>query len=218
MRNFIILAIVAGGVWHLSQNGLPAFSPVEVYDGAGNPVVRVITFDGCGKPCQMATQELQRRGVAFEEVAINPHADNDESDAFKLWKSAGRDSFPLVVSGDQVINGSGTPAQMATLLGRNFDDRYLTRTEKGYFKNHFFSDGSPRVVVYGADWCPYTSKLREQLDDDGVDYLMIDVDKSSDKTRLSKTMEIYGYPATWVGYTRARGVDIADVDHVVRSY
>ena len=218
MRKLLVLAAIGGGVWHLSQNGLPTFSPVEVYDATGNPLVKVITIADCGRPCKMAIDELKRRRVAFEEIEIDPHDDNDNSEAFELWKNAGRDVFPLLVSGDQVINGSGTPAMTASLLARNFDDKYLTSTEKNYFKNHFNADGSPRVVVYGADWCPYTRKLRAQLEDDNVDYLMIDVDKHYDKKRMSKTMEIEGFPATWVGYTRARGSDIGDVRKVMNSY
>lgn len=218
MRKFVLLAVVAAGAWQLGQNGLGTSPSVEIYDDTGNPVVKVITIDDCGKACRLATDELKRRRVAFEEIRIDPHDSSDDSEDYALWKRAGRDVFPLVVSGDQVINGSGTPAQMATLLGRSFDDRYLTSNEKRYFQNHFYADGTPRVVVYGADWCPDTAKLRRQLDDDGIDHVMIDVEKSGEKKRLAKTMEIYGYPATWVGYTRARGVKIRDVNRVIESY
>ncbi len=218
MRKILVLAIVVGGIWQLSQHGLPTTASVAVYDESGDPLVKVISIENCGVSCRMATDELKRRRVAFEEVIIDPHDKSDDSENFRLWKRAGRDVFPLVVAGDQLINGSGTPAQMASLLARNFDDKYLTDSERRYFRRHFDTDGSPRVVVYGADWCPHTKKLREQLDDDDVDYVMVDVDKSADKLDMIKSMEIGGYPVAWVGYSRARGSDISHVNRVLDSY
>ena len=31
-------------------------------------------------------------------------------------------------------------------------------------------------------------------------------------------MEIYGYPATWVGYTRVKGTNLRAVNKVLQSY
>jgi glutaredoxin len=36
-----------------------------------------------------------------------------------------------------------------------------------------------RIKVYGADWCPLTAEAREHLDELGVDYEYIDIEKDS---------------------------------------
>ena len=35
----------------------------------------------------------------------------------------------------------------------------------------------PKVTVYGADWCPLTTNARSLLDEQGVNYSYIDIDK-----------------------------------------
>jgi len=218
MRKLFFLIVIAGGAWQISQNGFPSLSSVKVYDESGNPIVKLITVDDCGKPCQMAKNELKRRRVDFEEITINPNDDSNNDDNLALWKKVGRNSFPLIASGEEVINGSGTPAAMATMLGLNYDDKYLTRTEQRLFKNHFNQDGSPKIVVYGTSWCPGTKKLREELKASNVDFVEIDVERNGDQERLLKTMEIGGYPATWVGYTRVNGTNLKSVNSVLKSY
>jgi len=216
MRNLFFILIAGAGAWQWSQGGFSFSSSVSAFDESGNPVVKVLTVDDCGKPCQMAISELKRRRVDFEEIQIDPH--QGTGDAVDLWKAEGQGGFPLIVSGEEKINGSGTPAQVATLLGLNFNDKYFSSAEKRYYKKHFYEGGSPRVVMYGADWCPYTKKLREELQANNIDFVEIDVDKSGQKEKISRTMGISGYPTTWVGYTRVNGSSLKDVDKVLKNY
>jgi len=177
----------------------------------------MFTIDNCGKACTMGRDGLKRRRVAFSEVRIDPRNDGDEN--VKLWKSLGAtNGFPLIVAGREKIVGSGSNAQMVAMLGRNFGDKYLTRTERRYFENHFYEDGSPRVVMYGADWCGYCARLRKDMKADGLDFYEIDVEKSGEKETMSRTMEIYGYPATWVGYQRVNGTSLRAVKATVNNY
>ena len=106
----------------------------------------------------------------------------------------------------------------ATMLGRSFGEKYLTGFEKRLFRKHFYEDGSPKIVMYGADWCPYCKKLRDEFHANGVDYIEIDVDRSAYKDEILRTMQINGYPATWVGYTRVRGTDLSAVERTRNSY
>jgi hypothetical protein len=55
------------------------------------------------------------------------------------------------VAGEYSVAGT-SKTQLATLLGENFGDRYLTFQEKRYFNNHFYADGYAKIVMYGADW------------------------------------------------------------------
>ena len=65
----------------------------------------------------------------------------------------------------------------------------------------------------GKQWLQYTNNSP-----DNVDYIEIDVEKSAYKNRIIKTMEIGGYPATWVGYTRVNGTDLRAVNKVRNAY
>ena len=215
MRKLVLIIAIGIGYWYWDTGELPFWPAAGAYDEGGNPVVWIFTVKNC-RPCQQGIDGLERRRVDFEEKQID--LDNDADENVKLWKSLRKDnSFPLIVAGKEKIIGSSRPA-MAGILGINFGDEYLSRTEKRYYKNHFYADGSPKIVMYGADWCPYCKKLREEFEANKVDYIEIDVEKSGERETMVKTMEIYGYPATWVGYTRVNGSDLKAVNAVLRSY
>jgi glutaredoxin len=215
MRKLIFIIAVGIGIWYWQNGQIPFLSTAGAFDDAGNPVVWLFTVKNCGKACSMGRNNLKRRRVAFEEKLIDP---NDSSDPnVDLWKSVGRGGFPLIVGGDIKIKGSGTNSMIVEMLGINFGNRYLTSTERRFYKKHFYDDGTPRIVMYGADWCPYCKKLRTEFNDNNIDFLEIDVDKSAYKTQITKTMEIPGYPAVWVGYTRVNGGDLRAVKKVMRS-
>jgi glutaredoxin len=98
----------------------------------------------------------------------------------------------------------------ASLLGKAFGENYLTQNEKRYFKAHFNVDGSPRIVLYGTDWCPHCAKLRKKLNVNRASFEDVDVEKDGDKNQSLQTMGVAGYPATWVGYTRVKNVSDCD--------
>lgn len=217
MRKLIFIMIIGFGAWQWHQGELPFLSPAGAFDEAGNPAVWLFTVKNCGKPCQEARSQLNRRRVSFEEKLIDPQDSSDEN--VKLWKKMRQgNGFPLIVAGKEKLVGGGSRPRMATLLALNFGDKHLTSTEKRYFKKHFYQDGSPKIIMYGADWCPYCKKLREELQANNVDFIEIDVEKSGEKERMSKTMAITGYPATWVGYTRVNGSNLKAVKKTLNSY
>jgi glutaredoxin len=216
MRKLILIIAIGVGYWYWDKGELPFMSTAGAYDDEGNPIVWIFTVKGCGKACQLGIDGLKRRRVAFEEKQIDPDNDADENE--KLWLTVRKSNgFPLIVAGKEKIVGSGKAA-IASILGKNFGDKYLSRTEKRYFKKHFYPDGMPRIVMYGADWCPYCKKLRREFNENNVDFLEIDVEESGEKETMSKTMEIHGYPATWVGYTRVNGSNIRAINAAFRSY
>lgn len=216
MRNLILILLLGAGIWSWKEGKLPFQSAGGAFDEAGNPVVWIFTIDNCGKACDMGINQLKRRRVSYEEKRIDPRNDSDPN--VKLWESVGRGGFPLIVAGNERIEGSGTEPMHATMLGRSFGDEYLTGFEKRLFRKHFYEDGSPKIVMYGTDWCPYCKKLRDEFHANGVDYIEIDVDKSADKEKILNTMQISGYPATWVGYTRVNGTSLRAVEKTVSGY
>jgi len=216
MRKLLLFLIIGAGAWYWDKGDSPLMSTAGAYDEGGNPVVWIFTVNNCGKPCEQGRDGLKRRRVAFEEKRVD--LNNDADDNVKLWKTLRKDNrFPLIVAGDEKIIGSSRPA-IAGILGVNFGDKYLSRNEKRYFKNHFYADGTPRIVMYGADWCGYCKKLRDEFNANNIDFVEIDVEKSGDKETMAKTMEINGYPATWVGYTRVKGSNLKAVNNVLKTY
>lgn len=216
MRKLALVLALGAGIWSWKEGKLPFLSPAGAFDEAGNPVVWIFTIDNCGKPCELGLNQLQRRRVSYEEKRIDPQDGNDPN--VKLWKSAGRGGFPLIVAGNERIEGSGTAPMHATMLGRSFGEKYLTGFEKSLFRKHFYDDGSPRIVMYGADWCPHCKRLRDEFHANSVDFVEIDVEKSAYREQILKTMEIAGYPATWVGYSRVNGTDLRAVETTRNGY
>lgn len=216
MKKLLLIAALGVGIWQWQTGNLPFLSTAGAFDEAGNPVVWIFTIDQCGEPCELGRKQLQRRRVKFEEKRIDPGNSSDPN--VKLWKAVGRGGFPLIVAGNERIEGSGTTPMHATMLGRSFGDKYLSGFEKSLFRKHFYDDGSPKIVMYGADWCPHCKKLREEFHANNVDFIEIDVEKSAYKEQILKTMEIAGYPATWVGYNRVRGTNLRAVEKTRSSY
>lgn len=211
MKKLILvgLLLVVYWYWH-SGKLLFGGKGAAAIDATGNSVVWVFTFTGCGDSCVSVVRELRNRNVPFEEKIISPERRDERN--FKIWKGYGSgNNFPLLVVGEQTLTGFYIP-NMASLLGKAFGDTYLTQNERRYFKAHFNADGSPRIVLYGTDWCPHCAKLRKELNANHVSFEDIDVERNGDKSQLLQTMGIAGYPATWVGYTRVKnGSDYSEI-------
>lgn len=210
-KSVVVIGFLLAGYCYWNSGKLPFGGKNTVaVDAAGNSVVWLFTFGGCGDSCTNAVRELRNRNVPFEEKVISSERRDEPN--FKIWQGYGTgNNFPLLVVGDQTLTGFYVP-NMASLLGKAFGETYLTQNEKRYFKAHFNADGSPRIVLYGTDWCPHCAKLRKELNANHVFFEDVDVEKNGDKNQLLKTMGIAGYPATWVGYTRVKnGSDYREI-------
>lgn len=210
MKKLIFIALIAAGFWHW-KGGSFSGSDASV-DSAGNPTVIAFTFAECGEPCTDTIAALKHRGVPYEEIEINPAKPDEEN--YKLWEKYGVRTFPLVVAGKEKVSSSSKSALVA-LLAINFKDDYLTNAEAQYFTRHFDSNGKPKVVLYGTDWCPTCAELRKEMHAEGMDFVDIDVEKVVDSEQLLKTMEIPGYPAIWVGYRRVNGYTLNNIKAIM---
>jgi len=108
------------------------------------------------------------------------------------------------------------PSLIASQLGLNYGENYLTPIEKRLYKKHFDNNGEPIVVMYGADWCGYCRKLAKGLVDNDITYIEIDVDSHQNREKIFQTMNISGYPSTWYGYHRVSGTDIGSVERTMK--
>lgn len=205
MRKLIILILIVGGIWYWQKHH--SHTSV-VLDASGNPAVLVYTARQCGAPCQDTLNILDSRGVPYQEKELD--LSNDQDEDVKQWRSVSDSALPLTLSGRSKVKGS-SKWELVGLLGENFGDRYLTQDEKVYFGQHFDASGKPIIVLYGTSWCPGCAALRKEFDAHGVTFVDIDVEKSGEFDKLTRVMEIPGYPAIWVGYTRVHGVTYSDV-------
>lgn len=208
MKKLLLLFIIGGAAWYWNGGKIPFLSPAGAFDASGKPVVWVFTFADCGAPCLDTLRSLKQRQVAFEEKQVNPK--DPESTHYKTWKKYRTNRFPLIAVGNETSTYFNE-AQIVSLLASQFGETYLNPLEKRYFRNHFNADGSPRIVMYGVDWCGYCAALRKEFKDNNVEYIEIDVEKSGEKQVMLQTMQISGYPATWVGFRRVMGTNLSAI-------
>ncbi len=202
MKKFLVLIAILGGVYELNQRGLFSSQPGS-FDDVGNPQLQVLTFEACGSPCSKALEDLDKRDVSYRLNVVDPH--DKSSEAYQLWQDFGaKNSFPLFAAGNGVLDGYHPP-KLAGFLAHRLGDQYLTRNERWLLEDHFYEDGSPMVVMYGASWCGYCKKLGKELDSAGIDWLEIDVEASPDKAFITSALDIGGYPSMYVGYERVDG-------------
>jgi glutaredoxin len=157
---------------------------------------------------------LSARGVAFQEKEIDPSNDQDKD--VQLWREMGNNVFPLTLAGRSIARGM-SKWDLISLLCENFGEQYLTLDEQKYLQRHFDANGKPKVVLYGTDRCPSCAGLRKDFRDNGIDFVDIDVEKSGEFDKIVRVMDIPGYPATWVGYTRVNGVTFSDIKAVMNK-
>jgi len=208
MRKLFIIFAVLIAAWAWKAGKFSGNEEVAVFDAEGKPRTVIYTAEACGAPCNEAIAELRRRKVAFEQLIINPFDETDSQ--VKIWQRYNDQRFPLILSGKTKLAGM-SKTLLISMLAENYGLQYLTPNERRYYKRHFYSDGKPKIVMYGTAWCSYCTKLRKELRDDGQDFLDIDVEKSGEMRLMSETMDIGGYPVMYVGYTRVNGSSLAAV-------
>ncbi len=206
MKNFILLLLVIGAVYSFKPELFSFINNKAAFDEQGNPVTMVFTHNKCGRPCDEAVSLLEKRNVEYSLYLLD---DNEANQA--LWKEYGSvNTFPNIIVGNEKVQGS-YKSRIISVLAMNYGDRVLTSTERYYMNNHFYDDGSDKLVMYGASWCGYCKKMRKTLAENNVDYIEIDVEKSSQRKSLTDTLEITGYPLMYYGYNRLEGPNPRDV-------
>jgi len=205
MKKLLIILIAAGALFYFKPELFSFDFSTGAFNANGDAEVLVFTSRNCGGWCKKGLQEIKRRHVPFQELSLDDHEENQ-----KRYAELGRGKLPFIVIGKHKIPGY-YKAMTASALAQSYGDKYLTRVEKQYYRHHFYDDGSPMIYMYGASWCPYCKKMREEFAQRGMDYIELDVEKTSDQTLLVETMQIEGFPVIYVGYRRVQGADIKKV-------
>ncbi|HHL32435.1 MAG TPA: hypothetical protein ENJ41_07590 [Oceanospirillales bacterium] len=205
--NAIVLLIFAAGFWYL-YNNFYTQAEVYAYDEDGNPTVMVFTSSQCGAACDAVLREIKARKVPAEFIKVDQLDRHDKN--YRIWETLAAGKLPLIIAGQQKVTTS-SKQQLASLLGTNFGDRYLSYFEKPIYAKHFNTDGSAAIAIYGTQWCAPCTLLKQQLKNDGIQFTYIDVDKISNKQAVLSTMEIQGYPTVWIGYQRLKNTKFGRV-------
>lgn len=205
MKKIIFLVIAVAALYHFKPELFPGSGANGAFDSKGNPQVVVFTAKECNGACEKAVENLNDRKVGFQEVPLDGNEDNIK----RYKKLGGNGVVPYVIVGSRSVQGF-EKSMMTSVLAQSFGDKYLTRREQVYFNNHFSADGSPVIYIYGASWCTFCKALREELGKRKMDFVEVDVEAASDRAVMTDTMEIGGYPLTYVGYERVVGGGNAD--------
>ena len=198
MKKILIIVLLVGLANHF-QNDIKRFFDDGLFDSAGKPRTVLFTQPGCNKPCEDARRNLDQRDVAYEEVDL----DQDRS----LLKEIGLPAtLPFLVVGYDKVYGYN-PGLYGATLAANFGEQVLTSTEQRIFSEHFDENGEPKIVLYGTTWCGYCTKLRNDFNENNVDFVDYDVEKPAKKVWLLEALRIQGYPTVYIGYRRVNGSD-----------
>lgn len=214
MKKFFLLMVLLGlyqyhgAIQHLFRHPHAAASSAS----AGNRHILLFTFADCGEPCEGVRQELQDQGLDFKEYAV----DKGEENLTLFRKYSAQNALPLTVLEERVVTGY-SKSDIRAALASSYGPSMLSADERAYMDRHFYADGKPRVVLYGTGWCPYCKKLREDLRQDHIDFLDVDVEAAPDEGHLKDTLEIHGYPVTYVGYDRVSGYDYNSLKEKIRQ-
>lgn len=206
MKKIIIMIIIVGGLYSNKPELFDFTGQIAGFSRQGNEGALVFTHKRCGKPCSDAISLLNNRSIAFTEYKLDGNQANRD-----LWKKhGGVNSFPNMVIGDENIYGS-YKGMIVSRLAMSYGESVLTQPEKFYMNKHFVESAKPKLVMYSASWCPYCKKLRKGLNQNGVSFLEIDVEKSSRRKDIIKTMDIGGYPTVYYGYKRIKDSRLKNV-------
>jgi len=203
MKNLIILIVLTAGAYYGYQN---LSQPKGLFDASGKPLTILFMYDDCGEPCNVAKTMLKSRGVDYEEINMNsgPEAET------RLRSMGGSSTMPQLYTGTRRVDGFHR-LRFSEALGETYGLDILSGSMRDAFETHFYSDGSPKLVMYGAAWCPYCKQAREHFQANSLAFKEWDVEQESKGRDYYKTLEGNGYPLIYVGFRRVNKESVKKV-------
>lgn len=198
MKKIIIIILVVFAVYQLKPD---LFSPVGGLVGGGaNGNVIIFTHSDCGSYCEDAVAMLRHKNIPFEEHNVQTNKDDEA-----LWrKMGGGNPFPVIHVGDTKLHGFYRRTLMYA-LAEEYGLDALDASHKSVVQQQIDQYGDDVAIMYATEWCPYCKKAREFFNNNGISFVEIDVEKSSDGKRAYNSLDASGYPVIFVGIHRFDG-------------
>ncbi|MFO7602738.1 MAG: glutaredoxin domain-containing protein [Gammaproteobacteria bacterium] len=117
----------------------------------------------------------------------------------------GGKNFPIIAVGHRRVEGDDA-MQIVSALAEGLGPEFLTPMERRVMQGHFYKDGTPAVVMYGAPWCGYCKQMREYFKSNKIEFTELDAETEA-KTHYA-ALKGGGYPLIYVGYRRIEGANI----------
>lgn len=210
MKKIILLAMVIAASYQFYPEFFQSLWSKVAFDKQGNPLAQIFISGGCKNPCDSAIRFLEKRN-------LNPEVYNldDGGESLVLWEGYGSiRTLSVVVLGKEVLSGYDKQ-QYISKVAMTYGEAALTRAEQSILYNYFYDDGSPRVIVYGASWCPHCKRLKGMLNAENIPFEDVDIEATADGARVISTLQIGGYPVTYVGYERVNGVNFKKIKNLI---
>lgn len=193
----------------------PRFFGTEggAFNASGEPSIVLVTFDACGNPCSDALQLLRKKRVAFEHVNLSSGPEAEK----RLNALGGGRQMPLLFAGTRRVE-SFHRQRFNEALAEVHGPSILDAADRAVLKTHFNADDTPRVVMYGANWCPHTREAREYFQREGIDFKEWDVEQDATGKGHFEAIKSAGYPLIYVGFRRFEGLDKSGIKQALGSH
>jgi len=202
---WLLIALLAIAVYHVGFGGEQG-----EFDAAGNPKVVLFVIDGCA-PCDNAVNLLKRMRVDFE--LLRPMTNPAANERFKAYRTK---QYPLLVIGDVKAVGFAKHKFIET-YAKAFGMSALGVAQQRLYQAHFNSN-QPKVVMYGASWCGYCKKARQQFAQNNIEYVEWDVEKNPIAAARFKLLAATGYPLIYVGFERMTEFNKSKVNKALQQW
>ncbi len=209
MFKVLFLICLGFGAYQLHQKGWFGKSTGAV-DANGKSAVVLVVGPDCGDPCESIRSLLTARGVPFEEVNLAG------PDGAPVANKYGVNSYPTTLIGKLTVSGNDL-SRITSALAETFGAEMLGRMERVAMAGHFDSQGKPKVVLYGTQWCGYCKEQRELFAAKGIAFDDVDVEASDAGKVAYGALKGTGYPLTYVGYRRFSGFQQEEILQAVNE-
>lgn len=207
MKNIIIILLIGISLFYFKPE-LFSFSNNGAFDKDGKPQVWAFTFNECGKPCDQAISILNER---TEYIEFNVSGNSGRQ---RLSEVGGGNRFPIIIIGDRRLEDNNR-MHIISALAEDIGVSTLTAYEQRVMGNHFYDDGTPAIVMYGASWCGYCKKMREYFNAHDIQFTELDAEISAKSEYAA--LRGGGFPLIYIGYRRIEGANIKLVEKTMKE-
>lgn len=207
MKKIIIILLIGASLFYFKTE-LFSFSSNGAFDKDGKPQAWIFTFNECGKPCNEAIATLKQR-VDYTEFNVS-----EEAGKQRLNEIGGGNRFPLIIIGKRHLEGKNR-MHIISALAEGIGVSTLTAYEQRVMEGHFYDDGTPAIVMYGASWCGYCKKTREYFNKNDIQFTELDAENSAKSEYAS--LRGTGFPLIYIGYRRIEGANIKLIEKTMNE-